>query len=248
MSDFSFDVEAALAQAGAGAGGPSDIIGADGSYVPPGPPGASPFVYGDAQTILYNSKSPQEIASIQSVLAEAGVLRNYTNGRVDEDTINAYEEVLRISNSEGKAPSVVLREMSATNFARNLGANVARAGDRIAQGASAGPTRAPFTARVSNPNDLKRYFRDAVKNATGEYRGQVDIDQMVEAYQAIERNSQAAAYNAAPSGGTVTDAESAESFAERTIGEVAPQQVQTRDVVDRAGQLFDMLGNFGGQA
>lgn len=245
MSDITIQTQLDVGGNDAGA---SSAFGANGSYVPPGNFGQNgqPFSDGDAERLLYGLP-PQEVANIQWTLSEVGILRkDYTRGRVGPETLTAYEEVLRLSNVEARAPSVILSEMSA----QGLGSSVAKAAGRLAdeQSRSAGPTRAPFTARVSNPNDLRKYFREAILNATGEYRSQVDVDQMVEAYQAIERNAQAAAYNAAPSGGTVTAPESVESFTERTLEEVVPDQVQTRDVVDRAGQLFGMLGSFGGQA
>lgn len=239
----SFDVTAEIQAVQNNTGG-AGIIGADGVYVPPGPGGGeAPFVFGDASRILYNEKTPDQIAEIQDVLAEAGILRSaFTRGRIGPETLSAYEEVLRQSNSQGAAPSAIISRMAISNF----GARVARAGDRIAN-PDPGPSRAPFTARASNPADLKRYFRDAVVSATGENRGTVDLDRMVDAYLAVERNAQADAYNTQATGGTVTDPVSLEGFTEDTLAEVVPEEVQTRNVVDRAGQLFGMLGSFGGQ-
>lgn len=233
---------------GSGGGGSSSVIGADGSYTPPGPGGGQqPFVAGDASALV-NNKSPLEIASIQAVLAEAGVLRsNYSNGRAGPETISAYEEVLRLSNVQGAAPSVVLRNLSAANFARNLGASVGNAATQAVNGSGGGATRAPFTAQVTNSDDLREVFRNSVVELTGSNDTGIDVDAMVEAYQSVQKNTQAKAYNTAATGGTVEQAPSIETFARTQLEENAPQQVQSNDVVERAGQLFDMLGSFGGQ-
>ncbi len=194
-------------------------------------------------------KRPREIGAIQDILADAGLIKgSYAYDYPDSVTVSAYATVLRMAASSDTAPSVILGRMSASNFARNLGAKAGNIGNALSSAASAGPSRAPFTAQVSNPDELRRFFKEAVVGLTGANRGTVDVDAMVEAYQAVQRNAQAAAYNAAPGGGVVEQAPSAEAFAQDQIEQAAPTEVQSRSVVDRAGDLLGMLGNFGGVA
>lgn len=206
------------------------------------PSGALAYMEGDA-TQQVTRMSETELKKIQQVMASSGLISGSVQyGMPDSKTINAYEQVLMMSNRLDVSPMVVLGRLGSS--ARDMMLAEMEAAAR--QQAASGPTRAPFVAQVANQEDLRRSFQDAVVERLGSMPEGLDLDALADAYQTVQRNAQASAYNAAPSGGTVEQAVSPQSFIEGQMEAQAPQQMQSNDVVERAGQLFDMLGNFGG--
>lgn len=217
--------------------------GPDGTPVYLRPSGALAYLEGDAAVQVTNM-STTELKKIQQVMSASGLLTgNVQYGMPDSPTIRAYEQVLMLSNRLDVSPMVVLGRLGSS--ARDM--MLAEMEKAAAEQRSSGPTRAPFVAQVSNPEELSQFFREAVVERLGSLPEGLDLDTLVDAYQAVQRNAQAAAYNAAPSGGTVEQAMSPDAFVQSQLEEQAPQQLQSNDVVERAGQLFNMLGSFGGQ-
>lgn len=215
---------------------------ADGQSVYFRPSGALAYMDGDA-TRQVTRMSETELKKIQQVMASSGLISGSVQyGMPDTKTINAYEQVLMMSNRLDVSPMVVLGRLGSS--ARDM--MLAEMERAAAEQASSGPSRAPFTAQVANQEDLRRMFQDAVVERLGSMPEGLDLDSLADAYQTVQRNAQAAAYNAAPSGGTVEAAMSPQSFIEGQMEDQAPQQMQSNDVVERAGQLFGILGKFGG--
>ena len=243
----SFDIEAALANAMGTNVPEAGILGASGLFSPPAPSGEDrPFQVGDAELIL-KRMTPREIAETQDTLMAAGVMRSpIERGRLDPTTVAGYEGVLELSNLQGVAPSSVLRNLSY----QGLEMSKKEKQTRLDELAAAAAARTPFVAQVSNADELRSVFGDEVIRLTGENRGTINVDKMVKAYQAEQQNAQARSYNASRPGqpaAVVEGAPSAQAYAENAIAEAAPVETQSRNVVDRAGQLFDMLGTFGGR-
>ena len=241
MSDSGVDLDQYLAQLAATSSVDDNaprILGEERGYTPPGADSGVIWQEGDAAAMV-NRMRPSEITKIQQVLAQSGLISGSVQfGLPDSRTVSAYEQVLTMSNRSGLSPLVILGRLASTNRDLML--------EEMNRASASGPTRAPFTARVSNPDELRRFFHDAVVELTGSSQN-IDIDAMVSAYQTAEKNSQAQAYNAAPTGGTVTDAPSPEEFARQQVEQQAGDEMQANGVVERAGQLFNMLGSFGGQ-
>lgn len=192
----------------------------------------------DVNQIL-DRMSPWDLADLQAQLAEAGVLGDgYRESWPDQDTTKAFETVLTLSNRTNRD----WRSTVSALQSQALQAEAARLRNQPA------PPR--LTTQVSDPETLRGLFQDKVVGMTGEDRGSVDVDQMVEGYQNLERRYQQQSWNAnlRGGGGEIVALPTAEAFAEQAISEAAPTEVQARGVVDRAGDLFGMLGSFGGIA
>ena len=134
---------------------------------------------GDAESQI-KSMSDKQLKKVQQVLAGAGMLSNAVYGYADPNTVKAWRTVLEMSNLRDVNPMIILGRLGSTNRDMML-ADMAKA---AAEQASSGPTRAPFVGQVTNSEDLRKYFQEAVVGLTGQDRGTVDVDAMVKAYQA----------------------------------------------------------------
>lgn len=221
---------------GVGTGG--SVLGAEGNFTPQGQADGHLYKVGDANDYIA-SLTPDKLKEFQKILLQAGIIPSYDNGNpADKNTIAGYEYILTEANVSGEPPSRIVRK----HAMKGLTSRISQAASNVANERLSGPTRAPFTARISNSDELRNVFKQAVISATGEDRGDIDIDRMVRTYQAMEQNQQADVYNRAPSGGVFEDIPSAETFAEDQIREAAPTRVEARDAVDYAGELLGMLG------
>ncbi len=204
------------------------------------PSGGRAWRAGDALYHLQNM-SPTQVKKIQRALAGAGAVESVNYGRIDQQTIDAFEDVMAVSNQNDIPLMNVLGRMAAGWRDYDLAAKQERAAR------NAGPVRAPFTARVSNAEELRQFFQNELVEMTGSGSTNVDIDRMVRNYQAEQRNAQARAYNAAPTGGVVEAEMSPDAYAEQQFREAAPVEMQANSAIERAGDLLGMLGTFGGQ-
>lgn len=187
-----------------------------------GPQLVAPRYYEGAE-LAPASASGEDIAEIQLALVEAGVLTGkYRFGVWDEQTKNAYKNVLELANQQG------IDDISAMR----LLANAPQAG-----GPAAAP-RAPLQVQLSNPDDLRLLFEDAFRQAYGRKMRPEELGSFVSDYQARERAVQEQAYAMDdpnnPQGGTIVEPPSASSAA----------QVAAEGVNPAERGAYDMLGTY----
>jgi hypothetical protein len=191
--------------------------------------------YFDGDEWMFVDKSPEDIANIQVLLVQAGLLSDdIPIGAWDARSATAFRKILEVANRTGTDWSTAL-----------LGyADKPTLGDLLGKGS----TRAPFVARLSNPDDLKEVFKQAAYNRLGG-KGFVDDEQLqrfVDTYQEQEMRAQRAAYNAAPSGGTVTEAPAADVEAEAALKEADPAGFKAAGFARYASVLESLIGGTGG--
>lgn len=170
------------------------------------------YFSGDEDAI--NSYSKETIAELQYNLSKNGLMgRKYTPGVVDNQTRSGFKELLGISNRQG------------TDWVNALG-SVSQAG------ASTG-TKLP-AYQLTNPEDLKAVFRKAAQDSLGRNLQDGDINRLVETYQAQEAQYQK---QVSTVGGVVTQAPSAQAFAQSAINKDFGTEVNTRKLSDIFGAI-----------
>lgn len=170
------------------------------------------YFSGDEDAI--NSYSKETIAELQYNLSKNGLMgRKYTPGVVDNQTRSGFKELLGISNRQG------------TDWINAL-SSVSQAG------ASTG-TKLP-AYQLTNPEDLKAVFRKAAQDSLGRNLQDGDINRLVETYQAQEAQYQK---QVSTVGGVVTQAPSAQAFAQSAINKDFGTEVNTRKLSDIFGAI-----------
>ena len=188
------------------------------------------YMEGSEFSMLANM-TPQQIAAIQAQLEGLGIISDFTPGVMDGSTVSGFGNLLALSNLNGQTWQQMM-----TTLGEAGGLN----------GGSGGPTRAPLVTRTSNPETLRRYLRRAVVEMTGSSQSpDIDIDQMVEAYQAIERSHQENLYNAQVTGGEVVEPPSVDEFVQGELEEDFGVEIQANSIAERAGSLLGKIA--GGQ-
>lgn len=191
--------------------------------------------YFDGDEYLPANWPASQIWSLQQYLAKVGLLTGtFTRNVFDPATMDAYKELLALSNAKGSNADQTLQEMlsSATDDDDMNGQwTVDENGNVIRAAGSSGPTRAPLTIRTSDPASLRRAFRRAVIDTLGEGWTQEQINQMVGAYNQIETQKQQQAYNMAETGGTISDIPSPEDFIATEIEKRDPAGVQEHEAL-----------------
>lgn len=186
----------------------------------------NPTLYMDGDEWNPASQSPDVIAEIQRRMVGAGLLTgSYRIGVWDSSTRSAYRELLGYANALGIDDGTALDRYTATGM-----------------GQQDATPRAPLTVRLSHPDDIKAALRATFKDRLGQ--GNIDpakLDAMVAAYQGNERSFQQQAYNAAESGGTVTEPPSADTFADIEAKKADPTAYDSRKVVGAADYLSRKL-------
>ena len=173
--------------------------------------------------------TPQTVAW-QQAMDEVGLLTgNYTLGAPDNKTTTAYKNLLAVANRLGQTPDQVLGGMLSAQSQFGSGS-----------GGGGGGARA-LPIRLSNPDDLKKAFGRVARETTGV--GHADdelLDRMVAAFQEAERSFQTQANT--QSGGTITDAPSFETFAEKFIDESQPGGRAAKKYADAAQVMMQSMG------
>lgn len=116
-------------------------------------------------------------------------------------------------------------------------------GEYMSRPVDRGPERQPFTAVVSNPDDLEREIREGFKEAIGS--GKVPEERLralVAKMQGMERAAQRAEYDAAETGGEVVRPPSMETFIEEEAQRENPAAFDAHKFLDRFSVVADMLG------
>lgn len=194
--------------------------------VPSNEPGVpfyvQPRYYEGDETDMFVGLSPEAVAVLQSKMVSAGLLTGkYNVGTWTQDSAKAFQQVLGYANQRGVSWQDALDEYEASGQAF----------------AAAHPAKGPvFTARLSNPDDVKEVLRQASYNLLGgKFIDPAQEDAFVGSFNQMELNSQRAAFDAQTGGGgTVVDAPSAATAAET--------EVKTLDPAGARAKLFDDYG------
>lgn len=170
---------------------------------------------------------PAQIADLQEAMVAAGLLSgDYNAGVWMDESANAFKKLLAHANRSGVGYEEALMQLASSNTKNLRG--------------SGGGGRAPFQARLSNPDDLKEVFKQSAYNLLGG-QGFVDegqLDTMVKAYQEHEVKAQRAAYG----GGTVVDPPSAQTFAKEQIEEIDPAGAEATRFAGYTSVLERLIG------
>lgn len=170
---------------------------------------------------------PNAIADLQAGMVAAGLLTGHYNAGVwMDESANALKKVLAHANRTGTDMWTAIAELASSNTDKHPGPG--------------GAGRAPFQARLSNPDDLKNVFKQGAYNLLGGggFLDDSQLDAMVKAYQEQEVKAQRAAYG----GGTTVDAPSPQTFAEEQIEQADPKGAEAARFAGFVGVLENLMG------
>lgn len=177
--------------------------------------------------------APGQVARLQEILVQIGVLDGeFTKGYWDPRSISAYKQVLEFANQSGIAD-----EMTAIQRIAETGGLAAKVGS---------DKRAPLTVRRSNPLDLKKNADAVAQSVLGRKLREDEVPSIVSAIQALETQAQTQAYNAAETGGAVTEPPTVEAFVEQKLRLDNPVEARTMDELETGNEFFDLLSGSGG--
>lgn len=181
--------------------------------------------YYDGAQWLPASLPPDQLAQLQRQMVAAGLLKSGQAqlGVWDAASMNAYTQLLAYANASGLDAGTALSQW----------------GQAHALDPNAG--KAPLQVKVTNPEDLRKVFRQSVIDTLGQGWDTAKIDQMVSAYQATETAAQQQAYNQADSGGTVTAPPDPGTFAADQVRQEDPTGAQAHDALGYEKQFFAAL-------
>lgn len=180
---------------------------------------------------------PEDRAQLQLALREAGLFskgQKFTLGVWDDSTRGAYKRLLAYANGTGQTWNEALQEYGRTGGA---GGGMIDADT----GAAAGPgsDRAPLVKRTTNPSELAATFEVIYRDRTGKKPSPGELSRMVGAYLAGESAQQEALYNAAATGGSVSDVIDPKLFAQKQAEAADQAGAFRQDAID----TFRTLGN-----
>lgn len=170
--------------------------------------------------------APEMMTQLQYRLKDAGLLKSFRKGEWTDAEDDAMARVFQFANRQG-----LLWEDALEVFA----------GMAEEVGGSGGGGRA-FTARLSNPDDLKKAFTQSLYDAQGgRFIDDNQMQAMIDAYNQIEYSSQRAAFDNA---GTVIEPPTAATFAAEEARKRDPAGVDAAKFADY-GAVFEELINGG---
>lgn len=177
---------------------------------------------------LFAGLSPESISEIQSALLRSGLVDQVTKGIWDPGTAGAMQKILAFANQRG------LLWQDALDLWSEAGAASGGSGAR-------GPV---FTPRLSNPDDLRKVFKQAAFNTLGgNFLDDAAYERMVAGYQGEELAAQRAQFNAAVGGGGETvDAPSAQTFGEDQIKAENRPLAEAHGIMQYGRVLENLLG------
>lgn len=195
----------------------------------------------DVLRSLFNMEKPA-LRALQRQMFDAGYYGNarwsdIVRGSVDDATYNAFGQVLNQTvqyNDAGQA--LTWHDVLAQTLKL-----------RKDQGTNGGPKRAPFVARTTNADDIERVSQQVAASLVGENVDPGLVKRIISQYQAAEVSSQRQAYDAAETGGTVTDAPALDTFAAQAIEKADPTRTTAYRAADSVLGAFEQIvaGPFG---
>jgi hypothetical protein len=169
--------------------------------------------------------SPERLTQLQYQLKNTGLIKTFYKGYWTENEDQAMAAVFAYANRQG-----LLWEDALEDFAANA----------ELVGGPAGASGPSFTARLSNPDDLKKAFTQSLYDAQGgRFMDDTQMQQMIDAYQQIEYGAQRAAFDNA---GTVVDPPTAQTFAAEQAKTADPAGVEAAKYSDYASVFEDLIG------
>lgn len=176
---------------------------------------------------LFAGLAPESISEIQSALMRSGLVDSVAKGIWDPGTAGAMQKVLAFANQRG------LLWQDALDLWSEAGA---------AMGGGGGARGPVFTPQLSNPDDLRKVFKQAAFNTLGgNFLDDAAYERMVTGYQDAEMRAQRAQFDAAVGGGgTTVDAPSAQTFSEDTIKAENEPLAEAHGIM-QYGRVFESL-------
>ncbi len=181
---------------------------------------------------LFAGLAPESIAEIQSALMRSGLVGQVAKGVWDPGTAGAMQKVLAFANQRGLLWQDALDLWAEAGAASGLGG-----------GGGGGGARGPvFTPQLSNPDDLRKVFKQVAFNTLGgNFLDDAAYERMVTGYQDAEMKAQRAQFDAAVGGGgTTVDAPSAQTFSEDTIKAENEPLAEAHGIM-QYGKVFESL-------
>lgn len=193
--------------------------------------------YDDQWLYSFAAQDPTFIRKIQYGLLGAGLIDDndiFAPGVFDDVTSKGMSSVLGYANRAGITWEQALDELMQGGMERMAALNAAKKGPK-------GPV---FTARLSNPDDLKKMFRQTAYNMLGgQFIAEDQQQAFVDAYHQIELGAQRAAFDAqVGGGGTVVDAPNPQTTAEQQVEQLDPDGVKAKRINDYASMFEKMIG------
>jgi hypothetical protein len=196
--------------------------------------------YTDGDQFQGANRNPGDIANLQRALAAARLLSGgFRIGTWDDATAAAFEALLAYANQTG------LEWQRALQRLQGAVATVDEDGNVI-PGAGGGGAGGGLPVRVSDPATLRNTFREVASAMRGQALSDGEYDQMVAAYQAVERRAQEREYDL--SQGAVGDERyeimnppDAQTWAEDEVRRRDPSGVMGRDTLDRMDQFYALI-------
>jgi hypothetical protein len=200
-------------------------------YVAPG--------YYQGAEMMFAGASEEAILDLQYRLVMAGLLPEdggFYKGVWDPDTMGAFEYVLGHANRRGVTWEAALDEF------------IAGGADLRASRRPKGPKGPTFTPRLTNPDDLKKVFRQVTYNTLGgQFVDEAQLDQMAQAYQQVELGAQRSQFNAqVGGGGTTVEQPAPDTFAETQLEQIDEDGAEATKFAGYVGVLESLIG--GGSA
>jgi hypothetical protein len=189
--------------------------------------------YDNSSLDQFAGLSQESMFQVQQALVHAGLLAKFSAANFDTDTRTAMSQVLSYANRRGVDWQTALGELAASPLV-----DITKS--------SRGPVIPAFKASLTNPDDLKATFKQAVYNATGgNFMDDSSYDRMVSTYQQQELDAQRAQYDASirgSAGGTEIKAPNATNFATTDVQQNMGTDVQAKRVDDYANILLQTIG------
>lgn len=190
----------------------------------------APPRYFDGDDLGPAGLSPTDIAKIQLDLVAAGLLTGkFRKGYWDAASQKAYAQALAYANQTGRDVKRALAELK--THPENAGTD---------------EDRPPLVVKTTSPDDLRGVFRDTSRKLLGRQLSDQELEQYISAYNQVETQKQQQAYDMDPTGGTMAEIPSANSYVEERLRRERPTDVKVQEVGSRADEFFSLLGSFGG--
>jgi hypothetical protein len=175
--------------------------------------------------------SPEAIAAVQARMAEARIMpKDYRIGVWDPDSVDAFKMVLGYANQTTQDWQKALEDL--VNGAASLPTG------------GGGPKGPVFTAHLSNPDDIKKAFKDVTYQLMGgQFADPAQADAFVNTFQTQELNAQRASFNAqVGGGGEVVEAPNIATSAETELEATDLAGIQAKRYNDYANVFGSILG------
>lgn len=204
--------------------------------------GATSYTMIDALRYYY-ALDQNTLPVIQAALVNSGFIKekkwNGLGNRFDETSFKAWGRALTMAARSGKSIWEVLGAKNQHDFWSNAQGNVNDALKRLAGNlGGGGPKRAPFQARLTNPDDLKAVATRAAQETLGYVPDSAFLDQFVKLYQGMESGAQRTAYN----GGNYTAPADPGVAAEKQLRAKYKTQASGHDVAKQFEAFLQIIG------